>query len=160
MNIDNMIKDNKGIVWQVINDLQYVPESVEEEDLFQIGLISLWGAIESYQEDNGYALSTHCYKLVYGDIIDYLRREQAQKRNGHIDLPTKVESFEDDVIASLIIDEIDDLLSSNNFDIFNSIYIDNSTIQETSNDLDMSSRTVSRRIRDIKNTLQEQLMWD
>lgn len=71
---DEKLKENYNIIHAVINNLQYIPQSVDIEELEQIGLIALWKAMESYNVDITTTFQTYCYGIINRDIIDYLRK--------------------------------------------------------------------------------------
>ncbi|PHA03064.1 hypothetical protein COE51_01595 [Bacillus pseudomycoides] len=43
------------------------------DDLFQIGCIGLFKALQGFDEDKGYKFSTYAYKCIYGEIVNSLR---------------------------------------------------------------------------------------
>lgn len=159
--IEILINKNKNLVYQVINDLKYIPRGVDQEELFQIGLISLWKAIESYDKTDSYAMSTHCYQTIKSDIIDELRKHEAKKRQEVI-ISGKpyMDSFEDEVIGMEIITEINKYISDKSTNILVDKYMNKLSMKEISEKYNMTERGILKNITRSIKTLRNKLEWE
>lgn len=161
MNIDQMIQQNMKLVYQVINDLAFIPEGVEVEDLEAIGAGSLWKAIESYSEGAEYQLSTHCYRNIRGDIIQHLRKSMAQKRQERIVAEdTYLTSFEEEVVGSMLVDEVRNILNDREYNFLNSKVIQGRTIKEIAFENSLKVHQVRWVIDSAKKKLRNNLKWE
>lgn len=157
-----MLEENKKLIYQVINDLKYIPEGVEIEDLEQEGMIALWKAIECYDENSSYALSTHCYRVIRGDIIDWLRKFQAIKRK---DIPANNEEtyttdFENEIIGNQITDEMKKYLSERDVNILVDKYVNHLSQQCLANKYNMSLSGIYKNIVRSKQILKDKMKWE
>lgn len=161
MDIDKKIKENQNIIWQVINDLQYIPDYIDVEDLFQIGQISLWKAIMSYDEDGKYAFSTHCYTNIKGDLLNYLRDEKVEQSKKDKVTEKYEESFEDKIIDSMLIQEIKKILNDEEFEIFYDLYISNDNNKDIAEKKYNTHRsTLYRKGVIVKDKVKRKIHWD
>lgn len=80
MHIDS--KNRKDIIEEFLPKINYIvkslkhenlPPIVEEEDLFQVGVLGLIDALEKYDPSKGIKLSTYAEIRIKGHIIDHLR---------------------------------------------------------------------------------------
>jgi len=155
-----MLRENVRLVYQVINDLEYVPESVDTEDLEQIGKIALWKAIQSYDETSQYALSTCCYRTIYKDIIDYLRKHQAKKRKEVMLTKSYEHGFEDELLDSMIINEIRKHLEELDYNIFIDKVVDGLTFDELTEKYGLSKMQLRYRVQKSKQILKKNIVWE
>jgi len=75
---DEMIKQHQRLVEHVIkNEISvYLYEKIHKlsrEDLFQIGCIGLFKALQSYDENKNLQFSTHAYVNIRGEILNSVR---------------------------------------------------------------------------------------
>lgn len=157
---DAILKANERLVWSAIHDLEYIPEKVAQSDLFQIGMIELWTALRSYEEDCQWALSTHCYRRIYCRLVDHLRMVNAKKRQEpDIEMDSIVE-FEDELIGTFLPDEIRRLLPTQDAEIFIDRYANQMSYIELIEKHGKSERTIRNKLNKAKQTLQEKLDWE
>ena len=75
--VEKLIEENIGIVSFTINNYFY--DLRGDDDIYQIGLIALWKAVETYEE-KGATLKTYARNIIKNDIIKELEHRQANKR--------------------------------------------------------------------------------
>ncbi len=63
--------ENTGLVYMVLKRFQN--RGCDMEELFQIGMIGLIKAIDHFDEEKGYLLSTYAVPLITGEILRFLR---------------------------------------------------------------------------------------
>ncbi len=73
------LMENEGLVYSIIHRFGKV--GVDEEDLYQVGMIGLLNASRNYKEDSGAKFSTYAYKYILGEISEYLRKSRPLKVN-------------------------------------------------------------------------------
>ena len=164
MDVEQMIINNTKLVYQVINDLEFIPESVDRDDLEQIGRISLWKAIEGYDKDSKYALSTCCYRKIYTDIVGYLRKQCAKKRSGVINVKTYETSFENELIDTMfdtmLVQELRKHLKVIDFNIFYDKVVLRLTYDELVKKYGLSKKQLRNRIEESKSILKTNVKWE
>lgn len=158
--IDILIKSNEKIVYKVINGLKYIPKNVETEDLVQVGRISLWTALDTYKENSNYSLITHCYKIIYSDIIDWLRKQQSKKNNNSdVMFDNNTSCLEDDVALDMIVIEMNKYITEEDVNILVDKYVNKLTNNELAENYNLCERTICRRIKKAKIILRKKLKW-
>ena len=70
---DELIEKNLGLVRHV--QKRYVGRGVDEEDLFQIGVIGLMKAIDRFESSKEVMFSTYAVPMIMGEIKRYLRED-------------------------------------------------------------------------------------
>lgn len=75
--INESIKENSNLVKYIIN--KKFPYLNEDDDIYQMGLIGLWHAIETYSNKK-YTFSTYASKCIYNEILLYIKKGQTKKR--------------------------------------------------------------------------------
>lgn len=158
--MDTAIKDNEKLVFQVINDLLFIPQSVDREDLEQIGKIALWKAMLSYNESCGYKMSTHCYKAIYTDIVGYLRKSRAKKRQEIIVDGGLTEDFAEDLVGSFLIEEIRKVLSDEDFKMFLDKTVGDLTFDQMAEKYGLTKMQVRYRFNKARTTLRKTINWE
>ncbi|WDV47051.1 sigma-70 family RNA polymerase sigma factor [Clostridiaceae bacterium M8S5] len=155
------IKLNQKIIYKVIKNLNYIPNNIEFEELEQVGKIALWKAIKSYKENKNYSLSTHCYRIIYSDIIDYLRKENKKIDYTLISLKNEDSKYLVDEIVNgdMLILEMSKYISKQNVDILVDKYIYKLTYEEIATKNNVCKKTIYRRIKKSKKILKEKLKW-
>lgn len=160
MSVDQKVRENVRLVYQVINDLVYIPDGVDREDLEQIGKIALWQAIEDYDESCGYKMSTCCYKAIYRDIIAYLRRVQRKKRNGHLYDSGVEDDFTNDILNSCILAEVEDALPESSYRVFYDKVIAGMTYDDLVKKYNLSKRKLRSIVDESKQLLRDNINWE
>ncbi|WP_336786899.1 sigma-70 family RNA polymerase sigma factor [Paenibacillus sp. MMO-177] len=158
--MDTAIKNNERLVFQVINDLLFIPQSVDREDLEQIGKIALWKAMESYDESCGYKMSTVCYKAIYTDIVGYLRKSRAKKRQEVIVGEGLTDDFMEDLFGSMLIEEIRKLLTDDDFNMFLDKTIGDLTFDQLATKYGLTKMQVRYRFNKAKALLRKNITWE
>lgn len=64
--INTIIKENEKLIYFVIN--RSYKTFVGDEDVYQMGLIGLWHAIENFDDSKGYAFATYATKCIFNSI--------------------------------------------------------------------------------------------
>ncbi len=156
------IKDYEKLVYVVINDLPYVHQNAEYEDLVQVGMTALWKAIEEYNKSHHPCkLSTFCYRAIKNDILNWLEKFNAKKRkNIPIDSQTYISNFEDEVIGNQIIYEMRKYLSQKDLNLFVDRYVTDLSLRQLKEKYNLSEKTISRRLSKSKNILKTNMKWE
>ena len=115
----------KKLVYSIAKKYSYNDEDLE--DLYQVGNIGLYHALENYKEDSLAKFSTYAHFYIKGEILKYLRENRAIKRNYESDklirsiakvkeYLTQVNSKEPSVeeIASYLEVEVNDIVNAIN----------------------------------------------
>lgn len=76
--MDDKIESNLSLVRFVINT--YYPRFRQDEDIFQLGLIGLWKAIQTFDETKNIKFNTYTARCIRNEINAELERVNAQKR--------------------------------------------------------------------------------
>lgn len=79
ISIEQRIEENQQLVWYVLH--RYFSSLIEDEDIYQCGLIGLWKAAKGYNEQRG-KFSTFAIRCIYTSIVEELRKRGAQKKQG------------------------------------------------------------------------------
>ncbi len=83
MNMESIIENNKGLIYSVINKNYASYKEHYMEELVQIGMISLFKAIKSYDKTKG-AFSTLATRLIKNDLYTFVVND-LKRYNGVID---------------------------------------------------------------------------
>lgn len=121
--------------------------------------MALWQSKQTYDENAGYALSTHCYRDVFSAIVTHLRTYHAAKRKGAIEAHGVCEAFEDEVIGSTLVDEIRRLIPEL-ADLFLDKHLAGLTLKELAAKYGLSERQVRYRLDKAQKALQQDLRWE
>ena len=73
----------KKLVYSIAKKYSYNDEDLE--DLYQVGNIGLYHALENYKEDSLAKFSTYAHFYIKGEILKYIRENRMIKRNYEID---------------------------------------------------------------------------
>ena len=76
--MDDKIKKNLSLVYFVINT--YYPRFKQNEDIFQLGLIGLWKALQTFDKTKNIKFNTYTARCIRNEINTELERMNAQKR--------------------------------------------------------------------------------
>lgn len=158
--MDTKIKENEKLVQQVINDLLFIPNSVEREELEQIGKIALWKGIESYDKDCGYKESTHCYKAINRDIVDYCRKAMAKKRQAITVKGGMTSDFSDELYGSLLVEEIHKFIATDDLKMFLDKTLGDMTFDQLSEKYGLTKMQVRHKHNKTKLLLQKNIKWE
>lgn len=77
---DELILDNVKLIYLVLKKMGLQKYT---DDLYDIGLIGLVGAANTYDPDKGYKFSTYATKCIKNDIMIYLRKLQTETRKAN-----------------------------------------------------------------------------
>lgn len=69
--VQSLLEENEGLVWFVLN--KHYPQFIKDDDMYQIGMIALWKAIEAYDFSKS-KFSTYAVKCIRNAIGCELRR--------------------------------------------------------------------------------------
>lgn len=84
---DEKIVNNLGLVNKVIND-KIIYNNNNYDDLYQIGCVGLIKAVDTFDETKNIKFSTYAYKLIYTEILSYLKLSQNNKKALSLDTTT------------------------------------------------------------------------
>ena len=92
----NMIKEFLPKINYIVKSLKHqnLPAIVEEEDLFQVGVLGLYDALEKYDPSKGVKFSTYAEIRVRGYILDHLRHLDWVPRN----IRSKIKNLENKIV--------------------------------------------------------------
>lgn len=68
---DTLITENMGLIYMVLK--RFTGRGVEQEDLFQIGVIGLMKAIDKFDVTREWSFSTYAVPMIIGEIRRFLR---------------------------------------------------------------------------------------
>ena len=76
ININETIKENMGLVYKVINE-QYYDKKYEftKEDMVQTGLLALYRAIQTFDENKNIKFSTFAMTVIKNDLLKFATRD-------------------------------------------------------------------------------------
>lgn len=76
IDINETIKENIGLVYEVINR-NYFDKRYEfaKEDMVQVGLISLYKAIQTFDESKNLKFSTFATSIIKNDLCNFIQRD-------------------------------------------------------------------------------------
>lgn len=72
MAIDEEIERYEKLIQWVLN--RYFPQYAEDEDMFQLGRIAVWRAIETWEEEGGASFKTYAAVLIKREILSELKK--------------------------------------------------------------------------------------
>lgn len=74
---EQLINENVGLVWSIAR--RFFGRGVEADDLFQLGCLGFFKAVEGYDPNYGTQFSTYAVPKISGEIRRYLRDDGAVK---------------------------------------------------------------------------------
>jgi RNA polymerase sporulation-specific sigma factor len=87
--VADVIKENEGLIYSLINELN-VPYL--KEDLYQVGAIGLINAYKNFDPSKGTKFSTYAYLYILGEMKKYIREDRNIKISREISyLGSKIE---------------------------------------------------------------------
>lgn len=147
--MEDLLKEHEKLIHSVISRLDFVPDKVDKQDLYQVGYIALWEALKCYDEAYGFEISTHCYNRIKAKVIDYLREQQAIKRKEVLKSDYD-DSFEQEVNLKMLLYEIEKTLPRDIYNIFVDKYLYKYTINDLMNKYNLTKSQVETRLRQAK----------
>ena len=76
MNINEAIRENKGLIYEVINRYYYNKKyDFVRDDLFQVGQLSLYKAIQTFDESKNIKFSTFAMTVIKNDLLKFATRD-------------------------------------------------------------------------------------
>lgn len=154
---EQMVLANYGIVFSVMQNLG-VP--VNDEDMFQTGIIGLLKAINTFDSSKGYKFSTYAFPIVRNELLMSFRKskrsvvaafsldDNADIGNGesvpYAEMIPDGKDYEENVVNSMFAQQIFERLESREKHIFTMFFIENRTQSEISKALGISQSYVSR----------------
>lgn len=79
---EKVAKENKGLIWKVLNRSGALKMFTDEKEAFQVGLIGLWMAWKNYDKNKG-AFSTYAWLCIYREIHDSIGFDLGLTRSQH-----------------------------------------------------------------------------
>lgn len=73
----------RNLVYSIAKKYSYNNEDLE--DLYQVGMIGLYNALDNYKENSLAKFSTYAHFYIKGEILKYIRENRPIKRNYEID---------------------------------------------------------------------------
>jgi len=83
---EELVKQYKPMIYSIIKKLHI---SKEYEEYYQLGLIALWEAVETFEENKS-SFSSFAYKKIYWKIVSHLRKQLHTK---NFECPIAVETL-------------------------------------------------------------------
>ena len=171
MNIDELIEENKYIVIRVLN--RYLKSELfqqQREDYMQIGLIALWKAITTYEEDKNDNFEAYAYTCIRNDIRNEMRKALKQKRGANeviLSLNASSPELEDICLEEVIPDKkgvviVDtkafmEGLTEDDFKLIK-LKSERKTINEISNITGFNRKKVIRKTDELKRKFKENVL--
>lgn len=162
---EQMILSNYRIVFSIMKRLG-IPAF--DEDMFQVGVIGLLNAIDTFDVSKGYQFSTYAFPIVRNELLMELRKrrksvkaefsldDNADIGNGesipYADMISDGKDYEENVLNSIFIQQIFEGLSSKEKQIFKIFFLENNTQCEIAEELGISQSYISRIIKGMGKT--------
>ena len=162
---EQMILTNYRIVFSIMKRLG-IPAF--DEDMFQVGVIGLLNAIDTFDVSKCYQFSTYAFPIVRNELLMELRKrrksvkaefsldDNADIGNGesvpYADMISDGRDYEENVLNSIFIQQIFEGLSSKEKQIFKMFFLGNNTQCEIAKELGISQSYVSRIIKGMGKT--------
>lgn len=159
---EQMILTNCGIVFQTMQELS-IP--VEDEDMFQTGIVGLLKAINTFDSSKGYNFSTYAFPIVRNELLMSFRKSKKSVRaafslddnvdigNGesvpYAELMADGRDHEKDVINSILVQQIFGTLNLREKRIFIMAFVENRKQNEIAEEMKLSQPQVSRIIKNM-----------
>lgn len=159
---EQMVLANYGIVFSVMQNLG-VP--VNDEDMFQTGILGLLKAINTFDSSKGYKFSTYAFPTVRNELLMAFRKskrsvivafsldDNADIGNGesvpYAEMIADGKDYEEDVVNSMLAQQIFERLSQREKRIFEMAFVENKTQCEIASELGISQAQISRIIRRV-----------
>ena len=82
---DLLIERNLRLVWKIVHKLRNTGQ--EPEELFQIGVVGLIKAVDAFDVDRGYKLSSYAGLCIENEILMELRRKRKRQMETSLEQP-------------------------------------------------------------------------
>ena len=102
-----LIEKNLGLVHHIVK--RFLGRGYDPEDLFQIGVIGLMKAINTFNPDKNIKLATYACRCIENEILMYLRKTQKTRQEYSLDEVLSVDSEGNEMVLSDIISSNDQL---------------------------------------------------
>ena len=80
---NNMVTQYRKLIYSIARKYSYNENDLE--DLYQVGNIGLFHALENYKGDSGTKFSTYAHFYIRGEILKYIRENKLIKVNNDLD---------------------------------------------------------------------------
>lgn len=74
---EQVLEENTGLIVSIAR--RYIGRGVDEDDLFQLGCLGFWKAVQGFDDSYGTCFSTYAVPKIAGEIRRYLRDDRAVK---------------------------------------------------------------------------------
>ena len=183
MNREEIIIENMPLVPFIVNKYFKNNTLMAYEDKIGYGNIGLIKAVDRYSEDKG-KFSTYAFLIIRGEISNAIRDKVGKignkydRSNGTAEIPTPfsfyediinketdkdvvyeipIESFEDDEINKIMIDNMLSKFDSEYKNIFYKYYFEGKTSDRIAKEIGKSQPTVSKRLNEIKKEIKNEI---
>ena len=159
---EQMVFSNYGIVFSVMQNLS-IPR--DDEDMFQIGIIGLLKAINTFDSSKEYKFSTYAFPVVRNELLMSFRKskksvkvalsldDNADLGNGesvpYAEMIADSRDYEEDAVNSMLARQIFEKLSLREKRIFIMFFVENKTQCEIARDMKLSQSYVCRIIKNM-----------
>lgn len=159
--LSQQIQDNMGLVYTLVNQLY--PQYIHDDNIIEIATISLWKALQTFDESKKYSFSSYLKKIIKNDIFNEIKRN-CKKNKVEFSLDsaisdksnnTKIINVEDNKLyAMLLVKEYDTTdvihtLTDKQKEIYQ-LMLECLTQQEISETLGVSQTYVNKLIKKIR----------
>ena len=159
-----MIEDNMNLVKYIFNK-KFSKNREMEEDILQEGYIGLTIAAKTFDQDTGIMFSTYAYKVIYNQILMFLR---GNKNKDMVSLDEEVVEDGSTLVDMLVADTEEPALYTDLHKAIKSlkpklrdtildIYFDGKYYREVAEGLGMTKQNVSKRHQQALKQLKEKL---
>lgn len=159
---EQMVLANYGIVFSVMQNLG-VP--VNDEDMFQTGILGLLKAINTFDSSRGYKFSTYAFPIVRNELLMSFRKskrsvkaafsldDNADFGNGesvsYAEMISDSRNYEEDTVNFMLAQQIFGKLSPREKRIFIMAFVENKKQNEIAEEMKLSQPQVSRIIKNM-----------
>lgn len=158
-NINDVIRANEKLIGYTVKT--YFPQEIGNEDIWQIGLIGLWKAVETYDEKHNTKFETFAITIIKRKIISYIRNKTRLKRNDTDKIIRETEelSYLEMIKDNDINSNVEFKTELNNLwrdfedkerEVL-SLKVKGKTNKEIAEELKLSEKTIRRRMQNIRN---------
>ena len=157
--LEEKYKLNEKLVYHAVKSIKYIPERIEMEEVYQVGRMALWKAINSYNEETSViAFSNHCIRAIQNSIIDWLRIDQRIKRKDvFINMQSESYTIDEQVEFSMLVNTMKQYVDEVNVGIFIDRNINKMNFSELTGKYKLSKVTLTKRLKETRNILQEKM---
>ena len=139
----NIVESNIGLVKSVVS--KFVKNNIEDSELFSIGCEALMKAATSFDHKKA-KFSTWATRIIYQKIIDELRKNKKNIKSCSLEeshlIDKKISNFPSHVVCSMIRES-----DSDSEKIVNLYYLEQKTLSEIAQQLDVSKEGVRKKIK-------------